>query len=179
MFDLSNSNVVVTNVFSIEDGGVLPAKSAGSLQTNAAVRLDVPSRAPTTEVLSDGLSAVVSAIEAGATSAVTNLPSLAVIAGRVAPVAAYVGAANDAINAGQQFARGNGAEFVTEGLGVVGQTSGAVAGAQLGGRAGTFIWPGAGTVAGTLISCGLTLSGLRCLCLVVLDSTRLLSRAYS
>lgn len=95
-----NPTVNIGNVFSAARAGASVVPGAGGLQVNAAIRLDVPSRATTTEVLSDGPSAGVSAIEAGATSAVTNLPSLAVIAGRVAPVANYVGAANDAINVG-------------------------------------------------------------------------------
>ena len=156
MAELTNSNVIVANVFALGNGGVFSATSAGSLQTNAAIRLDVPSKAPTSEVLSDGPAAVVSGVEAGATSAVTNLPSLAVIAGRVAPSAAYVGTLNDAFNVGQHFVQGNGAEVVTEGLGVIGQTSGAVAGAQLGAEAGTlFFGPGIGTVAGAFIGAGI------------------------
>lgn len=67
------------------------------------------------------------------------MPSTALIAGRIVSAASVVGGVNDAINIGQHVVQFNGAEAVTEGLGVAGQAYGAAVGAQAFGAAGLVL----------------------------------------
>ncbi|MDM0089806.1 MULTISPECIES: XVIPCD domain-containing protein [unclassified Variovorax] len=128
------SKIHVGSVFSVHDGALSLAAHAGSAEVNTAIlKTAMPRpRTGTGEVLSDGPSAVLAGVEKGAASTAIGIPSAAAIAGRIAPGAALIGGANDAINVGQHVAHGAGAEAMTEGLGVVGQAGGAVAGAELG-----------------------------------------------
>jgi hypothetical protein len=135
-----SSTVNTSNIFIVNGTSVARAANPGSFDTNVAIRLDATPRAHagTSEILSDGPSAVVAGIEKGATNAVTSLPSISSAAGRIAPGAALVGGINDSINVGQHVVQGNGAEAVTEGLGAAGQAGGAAIGAKGGAALGTF-----------------------------------------
>ncbi|NBP07981.1 MAG: hypothetical protein EBU76_05815 [Gammaproteobacteria bacterium] len=154
MSEPNKPKVSTNNVFSFSDGALSSIAGTGTLQTNINIATDAGARPRigTNEVLSDGPSAVVAGVEAGASKAATSLPSTVAIAGRLAQGAAIVGGINDAINVGQHVVQGNGAEATTEILGVGGQVAGAWIGAKTGATLGTAtIGPGVGTVAGTFI----------------------------
>lgn len=127
------STVHVGSVFFFHDGVLFSAAHTGSVEVNTAIlNTAMPRpRAGTGEILSDGPSAIVAGVEQGAASA-SNKPSATLITTRIASGAAVIGGLNDAINIGQQVVRGNGAEAMTEGLGVAGQAGGVLAGAELG-----------------------------------------------
>jgi hypothetical protein len=147
----SSANVQVGNVFVLNEETLSSATHTGSFKVNAAILNTAMARQRviTSEVLSDGPSAVVAGVEQGAANAATRIPSVALIAGRIVPAATVVGGINDAINVGQHVVQGNGAEAVTEGLGVGGQASGAWAGAQAGALTGMYLLgPGWGTAIG-------------------------------
>lgn len=138
MPDTTQPKVSTGNVFSFSNGALSSVVGTGTLQTNVDIAASAAARPRigTTEILSDGPSAVVAGVEAGASKAVTSLPSTAAIAGRIAPGAAIVGGINDTINVGQHVVQGNGAEAATETLGVGGQAGGAWIGAKAGGVSG-------------------------------------------
>lgn len=139
-FDKS-STVQIGKIFLFSEGSITAIAHGGSFEVNAAIlSTAMPrQRVDTVEVLSDGPSAVVSGIEHGAASASVGISSATLIAGRIVSAATVVGGFNDAINVGQHVVQGNGAETVTEGLGVAGQASGAAAGAKAFGTAGSAL----------------------------------------
>jgi len=156
MSEPNKPKVSTGNVFSFSNGALSSVAGAGTLQTNVNIASDAAARPRigTSEILSDGPSAVVAGLEAGAGSATTHFPNLPGGVGKIAPGAAYVGAINDTINVGQHIAQGNGAEAVTEGLGVAGQAGGAWIGAQVGSSVGS-IFPGPGNVIGAGMGAGI------------------------
>ncbi len=138
-----STKVQTGKVFDFDNGVISEIESTGSFEFNTDVLTTAGPRArvPTIEILSDGPSAVAAGVEKGAEKAVVALPTTGGITGRIAPVAGYVGMANDTINVGQHVAQGNGAEAATEGLGVAGQASGAWVGAEIGAGLTSFYPP--------------------------------------
>jgi hypothetical protein len=132
-----NKKVNSANVFNFSKGQLtaLPTAS-GNVVVNILIANTTPPRSPRVEsidLLGDVLGAVVAGAEKGTSgtgnSKVTDLSKTLGVLGKVNGYAAWV----------QHAVQGNGAETVTEGMGVAGGTAGAAGGAWTGGRVGALV----------------------------------------
>lgn len=108
----------------------------GTYELNSAIEISVMprKRLETNEILSDEPAAAVAGTEKGFEKSLSAVK-------HIAPTAKVIGAINDANSLGQHVIQGNGAEMVTESIGVVGQGGGALVGAEVGANIGVSASP--------------------------------------